>query len=143
MALAEGIIFAILGAVVFGLWTVFHQKAAPHIDQLFGAIIVSLTAVILGAILLLPKLKSTILFTNSKGILFAVLAGVMALFIDYFALMAYSKGVPISIGGPIIIGGSICLATVIGFFLGESITLLKVLALVLVIAGSAMLASIA
>lgn len=78
MALSEGIIFAILGAVVFGLWTVFHKQASPYIDQLFGAILVSLTAVILGVILLIPRLKSTTFFTNPKGIIFAVLAGLMA-----------------------------------------------------------------
>lgn len=138
-----GISFAIIAAISFGLWTVFHQQAASSIDYLFGAIVVSLTAVIVGSLALFPNLKSTVLYTNQKGILFAALAGVAALAIDYFALKAYGSGLEISVGGPIIIGGSIAVASTIGFFLGESITLVKVLGLVLVIAGSVILATYA
>ncbi len=138
-----GIIFAIIAAVAFGIWTVFHQQASSKINYLFGAIIVSLTAVILGLIFLLPRIKSVTLFSNPKGILFAVLAGVCALAIDYFALRAYGSGLGISVAGPIIIGGSIAIAASVGFFLGESVTLLKILGLLFVIAGSGILAAVA
>ena len=137
-----GIIFAIIAAIAFGIWTVFHQQAADKINYLFGAIIVSLTAVVLGLIFLLPKIKTITLYSNPKGILFAVLAGVCALVIDYFALKAYGSGLPVSVAGPIIIGGSIAIAAMIGFFLGESFTLMKVLGLLLVIIGSGILVSI-
>ena len=136
-----GIIFATIAAIAFGAWTVFHQQAADKINYLFGAIIVSLTAVILGSIFLLPNIKSTTLFSNPKGILFAVLAGVCALAIDYFALKAYGSGLAISVAGPIIIGGSVAIAASIGFFLGESITLMKILGLLFVIIGSGILAA--
>ena len=137
-----GIIFALIAAIAFGVWTVFHQLAADKINYLFGAIIVSLTAVVAGLTFLLPKIKTTTLYSNPKGILFAVLAGLCALAIDYFALKAYDSGLAVSVAGPIIIGGSIAIATLIGFFMGESITLMKVLGLSLVIAGSGILASI-
>lgn len=137
-----GILFAISAAVAFGIWTVFHQQAANKIDFLFGAILVSLTAAVLGLVVLLPRIKTTTLFTNPKGILFTVLAGVCALAIDYFALKAYGSGLAVSVAGPIIIGGSIAVAVTIGFFLGESITLMKVLGLLLVIAGSGILSAV-
>ena len=137
-----GIIFALIAAIAFGVWTVFHQLAADKINYLFGAIIVSFTAVITGLIFLLPKIKSTTLCSNPKGILFAVLAGFCALAIDYFALKAYGSGLAISVAGPIIIGGSIAIAALIGFFMGDSITLMKVFGLLLVIVGSGILASI-
>ena len=137
-----GIIFAIVAAIAFGIWTVFHQQAADKINYLVGAIIVSLTAVVLGLIFLLPKIKTTTLYSNPKGILFAVLAGVCALAIDYFALKAYGSGLAVSVAGPIIIGGSIAIAAIIGFFLGESLTLMKVLGLLLVIIGSGILAAL-
>jgi transporter family protein len=137
-----GIIFAIIAAIAFGIWTVFHQQAADKINYLVGAIIVSLTAAILGFIILLPKIKTTALFSNPKGILFAALAGVCALAIDYFALKAYGSGLTVSVAGPIIIGGSIAIAALIGFLMGDSITLMKVLGLLLVIVGSGILASI-
>ena len=131
---------AILAAVAFGLWTVFHKIASPHINEVVGAIIVSFVAVIVGLIVLLPKIKETQFFTDWRGILFVVLAGVAAFLIDYLALSAYGKGLPVSVGGPIIIGGSIALASIIGFFMGESISLLKVVALTLIIGGSTLLA---
>ena len=136
-----GVVFAILGALAFGLWTVFHQQASTHIHNLFGSIVVSITAVIVGLVFLLPNLKSTTLVTNPKGIIFAILGGICALGIDYFALRSYSSGLPISISGPIIIGGSIGIASMIGFFLGEPATLPKLLSLLLIIIGSALLAS--
>ena len=139
--MTSGILFAIIAAIAFGAWTVFHQQAASKVDYLVGAIIISLTAVVLGLILLLPRIKTTILFSNAKGILFAALAGVCALAIDYFALKAYGSGLAVSVAGPIIIGGSIAVAALIGFFLGESITIVKVLGLILVIAGASILAA--
>jgi uncharacterized membrane protein len=136
------IIFAIVGAISFGAWTVLHQQAADKIDYLFGAILVSLTAVIFGLIFLLPKIKTIKLYSNPKWILFAILAGICALAIDYFALKAYGSGLSVSISGPIIIGWSIAIAAIIWFFLGESITLMKILGLLLVISGSGILAAI-
>ena len=138
-----GIIFASIAAIAFGFWTFFHQQAADKINYLLGAIIVSLTAVVLGLIILLPKIK-TINFSQiqQEGIIFAIAAGVCALAIDYFALRAYDSGLAISVAGPIIISGSITVAVLIGLFLGESITTIKILGLILVIIGSGILASI-
>lgn len=134
------IYLAILAAVSFGLWTVFHKIAAPHINQIFGAVIVSAVAVIVGLLVLAPRFKSTELFNDWRGIFFVMLAGITAFFIDYLALSAYSKGLPVSVGAPVIIGGSIALASVIGFFMGESVNLTKILALILIISGSTILA---
>ena len=137
-----GIIFAMIAAIVFGFWTVFHDLAASKINYLFGAIVVSSTAAILGIILLLPQIKTTTLYSNPKGVLFAILAGVCALAIDYFALKAYGSGLAISVVGPIIIGGSMAVAIIIGFFLGESITVMKVLGILSILFGSVILASL-
>ena len=137
-----GIIYATISAVAFGIWTVFHQQASDKINSLFGAIIVSFTAVILGSILLFPKIKTVKLYSSPKGILFSVLAGLCALAIDYFALKAYSSNLAISITGPIIIGGSIAVASLIGFFLGESVTFIKLFGLLLVVLGATILATV-
>lgn len=134
-----GITFAILAACAFGLWTVFHQLASPHINQVFGAIVVSLTAVLVGMLFLVPKLNGAPLVTDQKGVYFLILAGVTAFAIDFFALHAYSQGLPITIGGPIIIGGSIAVAAAVGFFLGDALTPLKILGLGLLVAGAVIL----
>lgn len=130
-----GIIFAVITALVFALWTVFHQQASNQINTLLGAILVSVTAVILGIILLLPKLGSTNLYLTQKGIVFVILAGISAFAIDYFALKTYGSGLPISIGGPIIIGGSIAIASI-------SVTFPKVIALTFISVGSAILSAL-
>lgn len=135
-----GIYYAIIAAVAFGIWTVFHEQAAGKIDNVLGAIIVSFTAVLLGALFIIPKLKGSLEITP-KGVLFAVLAGVAALVIDVFALKAYGTGAAVSVIGPIIISGSIAVAATIGFFLGETITLMKVAGLACVLIGSGMLSA--
>lgn len=132
----------ILAAASFGLWTVFHKLASPHINQIFGAILVSLTAVIFGGIIFLFNIKGVQLFSDNKGIIFIILAGIAAFFIDFLALQAYSRGLSLTIGGPIIIGGSMAVAVAIGFLLGEPITALKVLGITLIIAGGVVLAAI-
>ncbi|HLD12170.1 MAG TPA: hypothetical protein VJB87_01100 [Candidatus Nanoarchaeia archaeon] len=65
-----GILFAVLAALSFGVWTVFHQQASGNINNIFGAIVVSFTAVIVGIIFLVPHLKNVSLVSNYKGILF-------------------------------------------------------------------------
>jgi bacterial/archaeal transporter family protein len=135
------VLFAVAAAVAFGFWTVFHKLASSYIDQVFGAIVVSFVAVLAGAIVLLPRLKETHLVSNPKGIYFLILAGLCAFAIDYFVLKAYSGGLPITVGGPIVIGGSIAVAVFIGFFLGDSITFVKILGLVLLIAGASILST--
>lgn len=134
-----GIIYAILAAFSFGLWTVFHQQASTNIHNLLGSVVVSLTAVIVGLLFLTPQLKS-VTYTR-RGLVFAILGGICALGIDYFALKSYSSGLSISVSAPIIIGGSIAVASVIGFTMGESITSIKVLSLLLILIGSALLAA--
>ncbi len=139
----EGMIFALITAVAFGVWTVFHQQASPYINPTFGAIIVSLIAVIFGSIILAPQLKEITLFTNQKGLIFVVLAGLAAFAIDFFALKTYASGIPISIGGPIIIGGSVVIAAIIGLaVLGESISLMKIAGISFVVIGAGILASL-
>ncbi|EKE26606.1 MAG: hypothetical protein ACD_4C00233G0007 [uncultured bacterium (gcode 4)] len=137
----SGVIYAIIAAFAYGIWTVFHSQAANHISNLLGAVIVSMSAVIMGIIFfVLSPNKNNLLVWDNRGLIFAILAGIMALAIDYFVLKAYWSGLEISIAGPIIIGWSIAVAVFIGFFLGEPISLLKILGLILVIGGASLLA---
>lgn len=130
------IIFAVLAAVSFGIWTVFHKLASPYVDQVFGAILISSVAVLAGALVLIPRLKGTELVTDAKGVYFLVGAGLCAFAIDFFVLRAYSGGLPITIGGPIVIGGSIAVAALAGFMLGDAVTFSKIAGIVLVLAGA-------
>ena len=133
------IIFAVLAAVAFGFWTVFHKFASAYVDQVFGAIFISFVAVCAGLLVLLPRLKETQLITDTKGLYFLVGAGLCAFALDFFVLQAYSRGLSISIGGPIVIGGSIAIAAVAGFLLGDSITWDKLAGIALVLIGAVVL----
>lgn len=134
------IVFAVLAATSFGLWTAFHKFASTYVNQIFGAVIVSLTAAIFGAIVFMFKAKGAQLYTDPKGLFFIILAGIAAFFIDYLALQAYSKGLSLTIGGPIIIGGSMAVAIIVGILLGESVTLPKLLGIALIVLGGIVLA---
>ncbi len=136
------ITFAIFAALFYALWTFFHKLASPHINLVFGAILVSLTAVIFGSIFFFTRARGEQLITDNKGILFIVLAGISAFCLDYFVLQAYAKGLPLSIGAPVIIGGSMAIAVTIGFFIGESITTAKIIGILLTVAGGVILASV-
>ncbi|MBI2618330.1 EamA family transporter [Candidatus Kaiserbacteria bacterium] len=139
--MSVGILFAISAAIVFGLWTVFHNQAAEHISPVLGAILVSLTAVIIGLPFFIREWVGVGIQIGQRGFFFIVLTGISAFTLDYLVLRTYSAGIPISIGGPIIIGGSIAVAVIIGFFLGEQITIIKTLGITLVLIGAAILAS--
>ena len=138
-----GILFAISAAVVFGLWTVFHNQASEHVSPIFGAILVSFTAVIIGIPFLIREWFIGGVHIGYKGMVFIGLAGASALALDYFVLRTYATGIPISIGGPIIIGGSIVVAVIIGFLLGEQVSVLKIVGITLVLVGATVLASVA
>lgn len=140
--MSPGFVFAVLAALAFGTLPIFHKLASSWVHSIFGAFIVSLAAVLSALMILLFRMKSITLFTHPKGILFAALAGGCAFLFDVFALRSYSSGLPVSIGGPLIVGGSIVITTVIGFILGESLVIMKVVGIALVIAGSCILASL-
>jgi len=93
--------------------------------------------------LLLFQYKSGMILVSKKGLLFLALLGVAAFCTDYFALRMFASDFPLSVGGPILIGGSVALASIIGFFLGETITIQAVAGVVLVTIGAALLSTVA
>ncbi len=136
-------IFAVFAAMSMGLWVVFNKVAAAHINQLLGAILLSITAVAVGGTVFLVRgPQAARLITSPKGVVFIALAGAAAFSMDFLGLTAYSRGLPITVGGPIIIGGGIAVATLAGFSLGETVSVSKVLAIVLIGVGSALLARV-
>jgi drug/metabolite transporter (DMT)-like permease len=66
-------------------------------------------------------------------------AGAAAFSIDYFALQAYSRGLPISVGAPIGIAGGVATAAVIGLLLGEHLSFAKLAGIILAVIGGVVL----
>lgn len=140
--MSRSILYLVGATISEGLWAVFHKLAAPHINQVVGAIMVSLTAVVFGSFFFLVNYKSTQLFTDVKGIVFVVLAGIAAFFIDFFILQTFSRGMPLTVGGPIIIVGSTVVVVIVGIMLGESVSFLKIFSLCLILIGASILSAV-
>lgn len=138
----SGLIYAVLCAASVGFSTILHSAASRQISSALGAVLVSGSAVIVGAMFVISSIRSGSLSWTPQGLVLVGLAGVCAFAIDYLALKAYAAGLPVSVGGPIIIGGSIGLASIIGLAFGESISFIKVLGISFILVGASLLASL-
>ncbi len=138
----SGLFFAFFGAISSALWTVFHHEAASKVNPIVGAIIVSIFAMILGAIIFSFKYQASALVISKKGLLFLALVGVAAFASDYFALRTFASDLPVSIGGPILIGGGVALAATIGVIMGETLTWQIGVGIILVTVGASLIAYI-
>ena len=135
----NAIFYALLAALAAGFWSYFQRLASASVNQLFGALLISGTAVIFAATLVLFQFRDIQLYSNSRGIWFLVAAGLAAFSIDYFSLQAYSRGLPISVGAPIGIVGGIATAVVIGLLIGEHFSVMKFAGLLLIAGGGIIL----
>jgi transporter family protein len=140
--MSTSIVYVIIGALGTGLWNVFISSASRQMHPLLGALITELTAFSAGALIFLPVLSSGFPRVSFKAVGLCMLAGLSVLLADFFILKAYKQGVPISIGGPIIIGGSIVVVTLMGLFLGEKITWLKAVSILMIVCGASILGSL-
>jgi len=140
--MSTNILYVIIGAIGTGLWNVFISSASRQMHPLLGALITELTAFTAGALIFLPVASSGFPKVSFKAVVMCMLAGLSVLLADFFILKAYKQGVQISIGGPIIIGGSIIVVTLMGVFLGEKITLLKALSILMIVSGASILGSL-
>jgi drug/metabolite transporter (DMT)-like permease len=135
----SAVFYAVIAAVATGFYSYFQRLASPHVNQVFGASVVSAAALSIAALFLVFQLGKTRLFTNPTGMWCLLAAGVAAFSIDYFTLQAYSRGLPISVGAPIGIAGGIATAVVIGLLIGEQLSVVKLAGIVLVVIGSIVL----
>ncbi|HNT29468.1 MAG TPA: EamA family transporter [bacterium] len=135
------IFLALLTASLYGIYNFFIKIASGHINQIAGAVILQIVAALLGSVILIYlKLSNTQLEISSKGILFAILAGVGVGLAEITSFIVFSKNVPASIGIPIIIGGSVVISALLGlFFLKENYTPVHVIGLVSIVAGITLL----
>ncbi len=133
--------YVIIGAIGTGLWNVFISSASRQMHPLLGALITELTAFSAGVLIFIPMVSSGFPKVSLKAVGLCMLAGLSVLLADFFILKAYKQGVPISIGGPIIIGGGIVVVTLMGLFLGEKITWLKALSILMIVSSASILGS--
>ena len=140
--MSSGFYYVLLSAAAVGGWSVLFERASRHAAPLFGPAIAELTGAVIAIVFILTRLGAGTggLEIDSTGVRLLLLAGVFTFSVDYFALQAYSRGLPVSVGAPILIGGGILVATVLGFLLGETASLQKIAGIALVLAGAVTLA---
>ncbi|MFH1298370.1 MAG: EamA family transporter [Patescibacteria group bacterium] len=133
------IFIALMTAFFYGLYNVFIKIASGHIHEIVGAVILQVVAALLGGVILIVlRFMDHPLDISSKGVLFAVLAGIFVGLAEITSFYLFSKGVAASVGVPVIIGGSVVIAAAVGLlFLKETLLPLHYLAVVMIVAGVA------
>jgi bacterial/archaeal transporter family protein len=139
----DAIAFALIAALAAGAYSILQRVAAPAFNQTFGALVISLTAAFVSAIVLICTRDGRALYTDVSMLPWIGLVGIAAFSIDYFSLQAYSRGLSVSIGSPIFIGISIMTASLAGFALGEAVTLMKLLGIGLIVLGAVIVTALA
>jgi len=138
----RGVMFVSIAALAGGTWSVLVSRASREMSPLLGPIIAETTGVIIALVLLSMRWRETTLEYSTRGITLLLLAGVCVFSVDYFSLRAYGTHLPVSVGAPVFMGGVILVATVIGFLLGDPITVKKLGGISLIVAGAVILASL-
>lgn len=133
---------ALLTAVFFGLYNFFIKVSSGNIHEILGAVILQAVALLLGCALLIYLKQTGDQFSfSSKGILYAVLAGLAVGVAEILTFMVFEKGIAVSIATPVIIGSSVVVSSVLGIlFLRETISLIQLFALALIAGGIMLLA---
>ncbi len=131
------IILLIITALFFALYNIFIKAASGSIHQILGAVILQVTAAVIGgiALLYLKGAKPPFPFTK-EGIYYSLLAGIFVGLAEILSFYVFSKNVNASVGIPIIIGGTIFFSVLIGvFFLREKVAFPDMVGLFLILAG--------
>lgn len=127
----------LLAALFLGLYNFFIKLSAGHIHEIAGAVILQVVAFLVGgAALVWLKLTGAPLEMSSRGILYAVLAGVAVGLAEITAFYGFSKGISASVGIPIMVGGTVLVGVVLGLLvLREQLSPLQGLGVLLLLAG--------
>ena len=134
------LIFALLAGLSIGLYSFFQKLGSTNINPALGSMIVSAVAFTVNLIILLTMRSKNqeVLFTT-KGLKLLILVGIAAAGVDFFSLLAYSKGLQLT--SSFVIGGTQTAIILAGGYLvlKEPFDLARFFALALIIAGTLLL----
>lgn len=131
-----------VAAVMFGMYNVFIKLSSAYIEPVLGAVVLQFVAAFLGTGLLFYMHRTgTTLHASARGIWLAVAAGVAIGLVEILTFVVFSRGIPVAVGNPLIIGGSLLVTTTVGIaLLREALDPVQLVAIVLIVAGVALLA---
>jgi bacterial/archaeal transporter family protein len=132
----------VLAALCFGLYNFFIKVASGHIHEMLGAVILQAVALTLGAVaLVFLKTRGIHFESSSRGVWFAVLAGLFVGLAEILSFYAFSKDLPATVGIPVIVGGTMLTGILLGqLVLKEQLSAWHYLAIGMIVAGVMILA---
>jgi uncharacterized membrane protein len=134
--LTSAVLFAVLAGASAATWTICLKLASTKIHAALGAMVITGGALLVNTIVLLVmRASGQEIVVQPRGLWLLALAGVAAAGVDIFGLLAYERGLRVT--SSVIIGGtSTALVLLVGFVaLQEPLTGIRLLAIVLIVAG--------
>lgn len=131
------ILLTIIAAVILGIWRVVEKFIGLHIHPILGAIFLYLAGFIAAtAAFLIVRPEITINPPFKKGVIVAILAGIMIVFCDVLILYIFKKGGNISMITSFLSAGSIVVALILGTLLfRESLSVIQIFAIAIIVLG--------
>lgn len=138
--MASPLVFAVLSGVSVAAYTVCVKVGSSRVNPALGALVVVSAAALVNLVVLAGmRAAGHPIHVTPRGVAVLALAGVAAAGIDFFGLLAFSRGLQVS-AALIITGTQTALVLLAGFlFLREPFTWPKLLGVLLVLAGIAIL----
>lgn len=113
-------------ALFYGLYNVFIKLASSYINQITWAIILQITAVIIGVLYYMIVIWTwTHIQITTKWVIFSIIAWFFVGSAEILTFIIFSKWIDVSIWTPIIIGWSILIASIIWLLFMNEILWIK------------------
>lgn len=113
-----GLIFAGLSALSFGLYNFFTKLTSEKFDVVLAVVFIT------GMSFLASVLFALVMYLNGHTFMFSRTAialplatGFFTALAEIFYLLAFQKGLTLSIGNPIVVGGTVIVASFLGLLL--------------------------
>jgi transporter family protein len=132
-----------LAIVAYALFGIFNAQAGGRIDAaVSSAIFNGLAALIALAVVVGQRLgDDSPVVLRASGVVYSVLAGIAVGAFSIVLIRIYGRGGQLSFVFPTIYGGAIALAAIIGWLvLRDEVSVLRVAAVCLIVAGTGLLA---
>lgn len=138
--LTSAVLFALLAGASAATWTLCLKLGSTKINAALGAMVITGVAFLINSIAMLAmRAHGHEIVLRQEAFWLLAIAGIAAAGVDVFALLAYGRGLRIT--SSLIIGGtSTALVLLVGFVaLQEPLTWVRLLAIVLIAAGTLLL----
>jgi transporter family protein len=118
--------WAIITAVLYGLFDFFVKKTAGKVEDGLAAFIYNVVSIIIvAAYLLFAKYKGLKFFATSEGLTYNIIGGIIIGLASLTYIKVFSSGANLTTGVAIVRIGMVILATLLGLFLLQEKLILK------------------